>query len=337
MYSSPNGERRRRLRLCPQTVPRAEEIGLDLRVLLFTLSISLLTGIVFGLLPAIRTARTDISERLKDSGRTISSSRSRMQSALVMGEMAMALVLLVGAGLMCRTLISLWKVDPGFDPRGLSRFGVTPAPSLASQSQESIRAALRQIETTIRSVQGVEAMSLHDGATPMEGDNESDFLLDGQELPTQRTEYIPQALQYTVEPEYLKIMRIPLLRGRFLREEDNEHSARVVVIDTSFAQKYFAGQDPIGKHIRVFDLDSDSNRRVQVPLTIVGVVGHVSQWGLADDTSQSAASTDVSAHHAKRGRRNERPRSRVQCICSLPNATRPRSIFQDDSPETHGE
>jgi len=271
----------------PQTVPRSEEIGLDLRVLLFTLSISLLTGIVFGLLPAIRTARTDISERLKDSGRTISSSRSRMQSALVMGEIAMALVLLVGAGLMCRTLISLWKVDPGFDPRGLSRFGVTPAPSLASQSQESIRAALRQIETTIRSVQGVEAMSLHDGATPMEGDNESDFLLDGQELPTPRTEYIPQALQYTVEPEYLKVMRIPLLRGRFLREEDNEHSARVVVIDTSFAQKYFAGQDPIGKNIRVFDLDSDSNRRVEVPLTIVGVVGHVSQWGLADDALQS--------------------------------------------------
>ena len=271
----------------PQTVPRAEEIGLDLRVLLFTLSISILTGIVFGLLPAIRTARTDISERLKDSGRTISSSRSRMQSALVMGEMAMALVLLVGAGLMCRTLISLWKVDPGFDPHGLSRFGVRPAPSLASQSQESIRAALRQIEGTIRSVPGVEALSLHDGATPMEGDNEAGFLLDGQELPTQRAIYVPQALEYSVEPDYLNTLRIPLLRGRFLSDEDNERSARVVVIDTSFAQKYFAGQDPIGKHIRVFDVDSDSNRRVEVPLTIVGVVGHVNQWGLADDATQS--------------------------------------------------
>ncbi len=271
----------------PQTVPRAEEIGLDLRVLLFTLSISILTGIVFGLLPAIRTARTDISERLKDSGRTISSSRSRMQSALVMGEMATALVLLVGAGLMCRTLISLWKVDPGFDPRGLSHFSVRPAPSLARQSQEAIRAALRQIKMTIRSVPEVEALSLLDGATPMENDNETDFLLDGQQLPAQRTMSVPQALLYRVEPEYLSTMRIPLLRGRFLSDEDNEQSARVVVIDTSFAQKYFAGQDPIGKHIRVFDVDSDSNRRVEVPLTIVGLVGHVNQWGLADDATQS--------------------------------------------------
>jgi len=100
----------------PETVPRAEEIGLDFPVLLFTILVSVLTGIMFGLLPAIRMSGTDISGRLKDSGRAISGLRTRMQSALVMGEMAMALVLLVGAGLMCRTLVQLWKVDPGFDP-----------------------------------------------------------------------------------------------------------------------------------------------------------------------------------------------------------------------------
>src|SRR5579864_2236166 len=156
----------------PETVPRAEEIGLHLPVLLFTIFVSLLTGIMFGLLPAIRMSRTDISGRLKDSGRAISGPRTRMQSALVMGEMAMALVLLVGAGLMCRTLVQLWKVDPGFDPRNVSYFDVTPSPSLEKQSPDAIRAALRQISATLQSVPGVEAVSLHDGALLMESDSE---------------------------------------------------------------------------------------------------------------------------------------------------------------------
>ncbi len=269
----------------PETVPRAEEIGLHLPVLLFTISISVLTGIMFGLLPAIRMSRTDISGRLKDSGRAIAGSRSRMQSVLVMGEMAMALVLLVGAGLMCRTLMGLWKVDPGFDPRNVSYFDVTQSPSLVSQPPDAIHATLRQISATLHSVPGVEAVSMHEGALPMESDNERGFLLEGQEPPTQRPKNIQQTLEYTVEPEYLKTMRIPLLRGRFLTDEDNENAARVVVIDANFAQQYFAGQDPIGKRIRVFELDSDSNQRVLTPLAIVGVVGHVNQWGLAEDAS----------------------------------------------------
>jgi predicted permease len=269
----------------PGTVPRAEEIGMDFPVLLFTILVSVLTGIMFGLLPAIRMSRTDISGRLKDSGRAISGYRSRMQSALVMGEMAMALVLLVGAGLMCRTLVQLWKVDPGFDPRNVTYFEVTPPPSLVNQSPDAIRAALRQISATLRIVPGVEAVSLHDGSVPMESDNERGFLLEGQETPTQGNKNLQQTFEYTVEPEYLKTMRIPLLRGRFLSDEDNENSARVVVIDASFAHQYFAGQDPIGKRIRIFEFGSDSNQRILLPLVIVGVVGHVNQWGLAEDAS----------------------------------------------------
>ena len=101
---------------------------------------------MFGLLPAIRMSRADISGRLKDSGRAISGYRSRMQSVLVMGEMAMALVLLVGAGLMCRTLMQLWKVDPGFDPRNLTYFQVTPPPSLVESTSgcDSRRASANQ-------------------------------------------------------------------------------------------------------------------------------------------------------------------------------------------------
>jgi predicted permease len=270
----------------PETVPRAEEIGVHLHVLLFTIFVSVLTGIIFGLLPAIRMSRTDISGRLKDSGRAISGYRSRMQAVLVMGEMAMALVLLVGAGLMCRTLMGLWKVDPGFDPRNVTYFEVTPPPSLVNQSPDAIRAALRQISATLHGVPGVEAVSLHEGACPMVWDSERGFLLEGQEPPTQRTENIHQTLEYTVEPEYLKTMRLPLLRGRFLSDEDNEDSARVVVIDASFAQQYFAGQNPIGKRIRIFEFGSDSNQRILLPLVIVGVVGHVNQWGLAEDASR---------------------------------------------------
>jgi predicted permease len=269
----------------PETVPRAEEIGLNFPVLLFTIFVSVFTGIMFGLLPAIRTSRTDISGRLQDSGRAISGPRTPMQSALVMGEMAMALVLLVGAGLMCRTLMQLWKVDPGFDPHNVTYFEVTPPPSLVTQSPDAIRAALRQISATLHTLPGVWALSLQQGALPMESDNERGFLLEGQELPTQRTKNIQQTLEYTVEPEYLKTMRIPLLRGRFLSGEDNENSARVAVIDASFAQQYFAGQDPIGKQIRIFEFGGDSNQRVLVPLVIVGVVGHVNQWGLAEDAN----------------------------------------------------
>jgi hypothetical protein len=157
-------------------------------VLLFTILVSAFTGIMFGLLPAIRMSRTDISGRLKDSGRAISGPRTRMQSALAMSEMAMALVLLVGAGLMCRTLVQLWKVDPGFDPRNVSYFDVTPSPSLLKQSPDAIRAALRQINATIQNVDGVETCSLNDGANPMQWDNERGFLLEGHALPTQRTE-----------------------------------------------------------------------------------------------------------------------------------------------------
>ena len=267
----------------PESVPRAEEIGIDFPVLLFTILISVLTGIMFGLLPALRMMRNDISGRLKDSGRGISGPRTHMQSALVMGEMAMALVLLVGAGLMSRSLVQLWRVDPGFDPRNVSVFEVTPPPSLVNQSPDAVLAALRQINATLHSVPGVEAVSLHVGALPMDSDNERGFLLEGQEPPTKGTKGLQQTLEYAVEPEYLKTMHIPLLRGRFLSDEDNENAAHVVVIDASFAQQYFAGQDPIGKHIRIFDFGSDSNQRVLVPLAIVGVVGHVNQWGLAED------------------------------------------------------
>ena len=268
----------------PQTVPRAEEIGLDLRVLLFTLAVSIFAGILFGLAPALRISRAQIGEILKDTGRSISGYRSRAQSALVIGEMAMALVLLIGAGLMIRSLAHLWGLDPGFDPHSVIRFGITPPSSLAEQTPDAIRAAFRQFHSVIRTVPGVEHASLQWGAHPMEGDDEVTFWPEGQQPPARKAD-LPMTLEYVVEPEYLQTMRIPLLRGRFINEDDNEHSERVAVIDSSFAQKYFPGQDPLGKRFRIFDFDTDSSQRTWIPLTIVGVVGHINQFGLADDAS----------------------------------------------------
>jgi predicted permease len=120
----------------------------------------------------------------------------------------------------------------------------------------------------------------------MESDSEKYFITEGQQ-PTSRQADLPWALDYIVEPEYFKAMRISLLRGRLLTQDDNEHSARVVVIDNSFAQKYFAGQDPIGRHISIFDFDNNPNERTWFPVTIVGVVAHVSQFGLASDPSET--------------------------------------------------
>ena len=266
------------------TIPRAEEIGLDFRVVLFTFSVSVLTGIFFGLVPAFRMARKNLGNTLKDTARSISGHRSRIQALFVVGEMAMALVLLVGAGLMLRTLMQLWGLSPGFDPHNVVNFGITPPPSLAKKSPDAIRAGLRQIGSTIRAVPGVDSISLSWGATPMQSDNEKGFITEGQQ-PTLRQADLPFTLDYVVEPGYLKTMGISLLRGRFLTDDDNEHSARATVIDSSFAKQYFAGQDPIGKHISIFDFDSNPAQRTWIPLTIVGVVEHVSQFGLSDDFS----------------------------------------------------
>lgn len=263
-------------------IPRAEEIGLDLKVLLFAFALSLLTGIFFGLVPAFKMSRANLSSALKDAARSISGHRSRAQSLLVIGEMAMALVLLVGAGLMLRTLMQLWQLSPGFDPHNVVNFGLTPPPS---PTPDAIRAIFRRIDANIRSLPGVESGSLSWGSAPMEGDNEEPFITEGQQ-PTSRQADLPLTLDYVVDSAYLQTMRLSLLRGRFLSDSDNENSERVAVIDEGFAKKYFAGRDPIGKHVSIFDFGSDSTQRVWNPFTIVGVVGHVKQFGLSDDSTQ---------------------------------------------------
>ncbi|MGA7286803.1 MAG: ABC transporter permease, partial [Terriglobales bacterium] len=262
------------LGVLPTTLPRAEEIGLDARVLLFTLAISLFAGVLFGLAPALKMSPGNLQDSLKESGRGLSGTRHRVQGVFVVVEMAMALVLLAGAGLMVRSLTRLWNVDPGFNPRNVMTVGVSLPPSMMNASPEAIRAAFREVDNRVASIPGVQAVSQTWGALPLGYDDELTFWFEGQPKPSTQNE-MGWGIDYIVEPGYLKAMEIPLERGRFFGEQDNEHSPRVIVVDDVFARKFFPNADPIGKRIL-----SDN---FAGPAEIVGVVGHVKQWGLDTD------------------------------------------------------
>jgi predicted permease len=266
------------LKLMPMSLPRINEIGLDFRVLAFTMSISLFSGTLFGLVPAWKTSQADPQTALKEGGRGVSGTHNRAQSAFVVAEMAVALVLLIGAGLMVRTLSQLGKVDPGFDPRNVLTFGLSFPPSMIHASPEQIRAAFRELDDKLTATQGVQAVSQVWGALPMASDDEQLFWLDGHPKPANE-DGMNWAVDYIVEPAYRKVMDIPLRRGRFFTSQDNEHSPLVAVVDDVFARKYFPHQDPIGKRIVM----NNSGRKLE----IVGIVGHVKQWGLDLDDTQS--------------------------------------------------
>jgi len=258
------------LRALPDSLPRTEEIGIDGHVLVYTLGVSILTGIVFGLVPALKTMRRDMHETLKEGGRGSSGARHRTQSVLVAVEMAMAVVLLVGAGLMIRSLAALWGINPGFDARNVLTFNIssTSDPNItADQLRVKYRQGMRELEA----LPGIEAVSLIGGSLPMTGDSEVPFWVEGRPKPASEQE-MPFALFYLVTPGYHKVMKIPLERGRSLTERDDEHAPVVVVIDDTFARKYFPNEDAVGKRLNLALLDMQPE--------IVGVVGHVEHWGL---------------------------------------------------------
>jgi predicted permease len=261
------------LRTLPETLPRAQDVGLDGRVLIFTLFASIVAGVIFGLAPAVKTARPNLQETLKESGRGASGAKHRAQGVFVVIEMAMALILLIGAGLMIRSLVDLWSVNPGFNPRGVLTFAVSMSPSLGATAATS-RSAIRELDETLRNVPGVDAVSSSGGSLPMTGDNEFPFWLEGQPKPANESE-MSQSLFYLTGPDYLKAMGIPLHRGRYFTADDNEHSGLVMAIDESFARQFFPNEDPIGKHIHINILGTEPE--------IVGIVGHVKHWGLDTD------------------------------------------------------
>ncbi len=267
------------LALLPAALPRAQEVGLDGRVLFFTLAISVTAGLLFGLVPALRTSRQDLHSTLKEGARSVSGAHHRAQNAFVVVEMALALVLLTGAGLMIRSLVRLWNVNPGFDSHNVLTFNVSLPPGTAQASPAAIRAAWRDFGDKVKATPGVQSVSLSWGAFPMNGDDEALFWIAGHPKPSSEHDK-NWALKYIVDPDYLPTMGIQLQRGRFLTPQDNEHTPLVVAVDDAFARKYFPHESPIGKQLFLDDFDPRAAE-------IVGVVGHVKQWGLDRDDSEA--------------------------------------------------
>jgi len=266
------------LKALPESLPRQEEITLDLRVLLFTLGLSALTGIVAGVAPALRTSRGRFQEALKEGSRT-SPTRARLQGLFVVAEMAMALVLLIGAGLLIRSLHTLWNVSPGFNPDNVMAFDVTFPPSMRGATADASRSYLRDLSNRLNEMPGVSAASLA-GGTPMVSQSDRYFWIDGQPKPANANE-MHMAVFYVVEPGYLPTMEIKLKKGRFFTDQDDERATAVMVVDEMLAQQRFPNEDPIGKRLH---LDDERG-----PYEIVGVVEHVKQWGLERDQNELQA------------------------------------------------
>ncbi len=309
------------LKSLPGTLPRAEEISLDGRVLLFTLALSLFAAIVFGLAPALKGSRVNLVEILKESGpRSSSGARHRLQRILVAIEVAMSLVLLIGAGLMLRSLSALWRVNPGFNPSHAITFSLL-MPSTSATTSAETRARLRSFDDRMRSISGVQAVSVTLGSRPMIHDSSLPFWIEGQPNPAKDNE-MHQAMYYLVEAGFQQAMGITLQRGRFVTAQDNENAPAAIDIDDAFARSWFPHENPIGKRVNLTQFN--------VQAEIVGVVGHVRQWGLGTDQKSAVESQFFYPSHATTPEKLMplRGRRRTPSCCATAWAIRPPSWAQ---------
>jgi predicted permease len=250
-------------------LPRTGDIGLNPYVLLFALAVSMLAGIVFGLAPVWQTRGVDIQEALKQGGRG-SLAGHRVQNALSMAQVAMTLILLAGAGLLFRTIRHLWQVNPGFETHNVVAFRAGLPPDAAT-SPSAMRAAYGQLLGRLRKLPGIEQADLTTLIPLSDADNSVPFWIGLQKLgPSAEA---PRALAFLTGPDYLRVMGIPLLQGRFFAMSDTVNSPHVVVVDEEFARKYFSAGNAVGQSITIANVGA---------YQIVGVVGHVRHWGLGN-------------------------------------------------------
>ncbi len=263
------------LSLDPDSIPRATEINLDVRVLAFTMGLSVLTGILFGLIPALQASRLELTESLKegDRGSTESFRRNRTRSVLVVTEVALTLVLLVGAGLLIKSFARLREVNPGFNPSQLLTLQVT-LPASKYTERTKVAGFYEQLWPRLQSLPGVEAV----GATsvlPLTGDDASNFVTIEGRPPLPAGEAM-RAGRRIVNTDFFRAMNIPLKQGRAFANSDTADSLPVAVINETYARRFFPGEDPVGKRIR---MGGDSSAWI----TIVGIVGDVKHNGLDRD------------------------------------------------------
>jgi putative ABC transport system permease protein len=257
--------------LAADSIPRVGEIALDNRVLGFTMLVSLLTGAVFGLTPALQTSRPDLNETLKEGGKGGSSSRlGRARNALIVVEVAMALVLLVGAGLLIKSFSRLQSVDPGFDPRNLLTMRLFLPQSKYAEPQQR-QSFFEQVLQRIRALPGVQAVGTSTWI-PTLGGGDTYFTIEGRPFPDPNRKVT--AFNPMVSHDYLRAMKIPLVKGRhFTEPETKEEKSKTVIINEAFARAYFADDEPLGKRL-IVDMGEPWS------CEIIGVAGDTTQFAL---------------------------------------------------------
>jgi len=257
-----------------ENLPRSENIAVNGFVLLLTLCASIAVGILFGLAPALKSWNSDPQASLKEGGRGSTVAHHRTQSILVIVQMALTLVLLVGAGLLFRTLRHLSDVNPGFDIQHIMTFKVGVSHSL-TKTAPSTRTAYQQLIERIRQIPGVQGADFT-GSVPLNGGWIMPFWI-GSQKPAS-LQGAPRLVMFLTGPDYLRTMGIPLLRGRFFSPEDTTSSPCVMVIDSVLAGIYFPDSDPLGQTL-------SAGFSPVGPCRIVGMVGHVKQWALNDSST----------------------------------------------------
>jgi putative ABC transport system permease protein len=252
------------------SLPSTAVIKLDGSVLLFTVLVSLLTGIVFGLAPALSAGKTNLHDTLKEGGRSSSAGGRRpwARSTLVVTEVALSLVLLIGAGLLIKSFIRILDTDPGFKPQNLLTMQL--ARNAKKDEGGKVLTFFNDLQARIAGMPGVESAAFSNGI-PLGQTSDTSFAIVGRPKPEQGKQ--PQTMFYVTSPDYLQAMGIRLVKGRFFNAQDTQHSPRVAVIDETFARQQFPDQEPLGQRIAG---DGKDNPDAE----IVGVVGHVKHFGL---------------------------------------------------------
>jgi predicted permease len=249
----------------PGGVPRLDEVRVDGIVLAFAAGLSLMTAMVFGAVPAVEASRTDPNSALKEGARGSSSGRGgRLRGALVVAEIALALMLLAGSGLLINSFVRLSKVWPGYDEKNLLTANLFLSPTRYQDAR--IAPFFEQLLERVRTIPGVEAAAVVN-TLPLSRGAATDFVIEGRPAPAPGDE--PSADIRVIAGDYFSTLRIPLLRGRWFEPRETENSTRVMVINRGMAERYWPGENPIGKRVTMMDWGP--------PLTgeIVGVVGDV--------------------------------------------------------------
>jgi len=271
-------------------IPRLEEARLDWRVLGFTLAATLVTTLLVGLAPALQNARPRLAAMLKDGGQKGASAQGRhVHNALVVAEIAFALVLVAGAGLMVRSFLRLQKVDPGFDPKNILTLRLT-LPEARYKEDSQARAFFEQAEQRVRSLPGVTAV----GSTsrlPLKGYRwTSEMTIEGHSP----EDYACDVRHEEMTPGYFRAIGLPLVQGRFFNESDHAKSQPVVIVNAALVRRYFPGEDPIGKRIKFSEPTEEGAWQ-----TIIGVVGDGKQ-----DSLRAEVKPEIYQSHLQRAQDN---------------------------------